>query len=535
MNREIRARIGTARLLLATLDGAGHLAASKTQSTALLACIRLHHNELSVEELASLQIMAADVPWAENHKDVVLQALSPAEEGSKQGRHAMQNYQAIIDYFTAEEWNVMMDPKASSLVKQDVVLSRACKLGLRAPAEQTLKWFASFLLVLTEPAEALTAMSSTTKHNFMKFLKGAFKTWTRRTSEPVVFITLLPAAPRSLQEAQPQLYDAAYKCGGCPTSCKIDVKLITSVDVSFRCRESATAVNISSQPPASFEMQGIAKFAGVMMQSILGMQQNQQQMMMFMNGTGSSSNGRGKPLQSLEALAEDASLGGCQLRLASAPRALQDFQGQAAHSSVLALSTGRELLHTADPSSERKSMSEAPAAPPAQMPLLAVLASESSVPPRLESTQPPVAAAQSSCEDPTAVSLLALLETRDAERKDARTKGKAAVKDPAAEVEDARTKGKAEVKDPAAAVKTPVLKRPAAAPKQAVNKKQKLPPSKAEAPSWSVEHSRMQVMCRTGLGGPGSTKAIKFGPGLQHRSQASAVTAAKAWLASYKG
>ena len=112
-----------------------------------------------------------------------------------------------------------------------------------------------------------------------------------------------------------------------------------------------------SLPPASFDVQGMAKFAGVMMDSLLGMQQNQQQMMMIMTGGGSSSSGRGRPLQSLEALAGNVSQENCQLRLSSASakfegRALHDFQGRARHSPLLSLSDGHASLHEAVPSQE---------------------------------------------------------------------------------------------------------------------------------------------------------------------------------------
>ena len=37
-------------------------------------------------------------------------------------------------------------------------------------------------------------------------------------------------------------------------------------------------------------------------------------------------------------------------------------------------------------------------------------------------------------------------------------------------------------------------------------------------------------MCRSGLGGPGSTKAIKYGPGAPFKSEEDALRAARIWL-----
>ena len=40
-------------------------------------------------------------------------------------------------------------------------------------------------------------------------------------------------------------------------------------------------------------------------------------------------------------------------------------------------------------------------------------------------------------------------------------------------------------------------------------------------------------MCRTGLGGPGSTFAIKFGPKEKHKTEQAAKDAADKWLKKY--
>ena len=48
--------------------------------------------------------------------------------------------------------------------------------------------------------------------------------------------------------------------------------------------------------------------------------------------------------------------------------------------------------------------------------------------------------------------------------------------------------------------------------------------------SYAIERSRSQVMCRTGLRGPGQTKAIKYGPGTPHPTEKSAAKEAKKWV-----
>ena len=53
-------------------------------------------------------------------------------------------------------------------------------------------------------------------------------------------------------------------------------------------------------------------------------------------------------------------------------------------------------------------------------------------------------------------------------------------------------------------------------------------------PFVSVERSRSQVLCRTGLRGAGQSWVLKYGRGKEYRDEAAAVKAARAWLAGVK-
>ncbi len=54
-------------------------------------------------------------------------------------------------------------------------------------------------------------------------------------------------------------------------------------------------------------------------------------------------------------------------------------------------------------------------------------------------------------------------------------------------------------------------------------------------PKLCVERSRSQVMCRTGLSGPGSALAMKYGKGKKYLTLQAAVDAAKEWKLNLKG
>ena len=58
--------------------------------------------------------------------------------------------------------------------------------------------------------------------------------------------------------------------------------------------------------------------------------------------------------------------------------------------------------------------------------------------------------------------------------------------------------------------------------------------SMAKAPSWGVERSRKQIMCRSGLGGPGSTEKIVYGKNCKYASERLARAAAIKWVQAMK-
>ena len=58
--------------------------------------------------------------------------------------------------------------------------------------------------------------------------------------------------------------------------------------------------------------------------------------------------------------------------------------------------------------------------------------------------------------------------------------------------------------------------------------------SMAKAPSWGAERSRNQIMCRTGLGGPGSTEKFVYGKNCKFASEGQAKAAAIKWVQAEK-
>lgn len=504
MSREVRARVGTARLLLAGLDGVGHAAASKTQAAALVATIK-QQASLCIEERADISALVAEVRWAAGDVDAIMQALSSDEAAlAAKSRHAMQSYVDLLDYFTAEEWSVLLNSAATMCHKREVLFTRAAKLGLRAPSESTAKWLTSLLLLLCEPKDALQAMASPLKHDVMKSLKSAFKAYIRKLPNPIEFITRLPPTPALLKQSHPAVYESAYCHGEAPVASKVDYKEVSFVDMSFRCREGGmpTQLQPRSLSFSSSSTDQLTRFASGVMESMMQMQQQQHHMMSFITG-GSASVGNKRPL-SLGALTDDDD--GCQLRLLASKRPMLQVNALINRAPSLQLDSG-----TAASTLGTASVAPAVAATSSQ-PLAAATSSQSLAGQLLDSTasvapDPVMPTASVPQQKPaTALSLLTALDAREAEKKVKKTQ-----------------------KDVVAAAPL-LMKRPAAA-----SSNLRAASKKVAAPCYAFERSRNQVMCRTGLGGPGSTFAIKYGKNEKCKTEAAAVAAAKAWLAQYAG
>ena len=102
MAREIRARIGSARLLLQSLaaDESAHSAVSRTQCSALVESVK--RVCLTNEEKASLAEVALGVQWSTNDVQTVAEAFLPT---AKRARRDMQDFANIHEFFLQAEWD----------------------------------------------------------------------------------------------------------------------------------------------------------------------------------------------------------------------------------------------------------------------------------------------------------------------------------------------------------------------------------------------------------------------------------------------
>lgn len=335
----LRARLAAVKVFLRSLDGKeGFSAASQTQSLALSQLIGEKRASMNVEDCASLQALAAAIPWsAEEHRGMVLTALVPEAPGPARARLAMQDYTHVLAYFTADEWSALRS-SANSLAKRDVVLKKLAVLGCRAPSEPTLKLAASLWMCLTHAEADMHVLGPATKADLLKAFKVEWKRHVRRLERPKIPVEVLPADPEDFRHRYPSEWQIAFG-GSAPAPTQVDLHALLAFDASYGCRggpsssDAAPVLNLGHGP------EGFGGEALRAMASVAQSMMTQQTQILHLLGAGGSppvgfGGGACAPLRSFSAIA------GLQAPPMAAPLALQAVPPQPMDSppSKLALS-----------------------------------------------------------------------------------------------------------------------------------------------------------------------------------------------------
>ena len=177
MDREIRARIGTARLLLERLASCPteHASASRTQCTALVDAVPRAKN-IDNTDKATLGELAQHVQWEASDAATVARAFSCNDAASHmatggRSRQPLQYFQNLHICVIESGWAHLVDSKASMTVRLDVIIGRCISLTLRNPSEWTFKHMTAMLCVLCEDREHLHTLSAHHKSEMMAHVK----------------------------------------------------------------------------------------------------------------------------------------------------------------------------------------------------------------------------------------------------------------------------------------------------------------------------------------------------------------------------
>ena len=158
--KDLRARLGATRLVLAKLAGRPSFAqASRTQAKALTSALK--SVGLTDNEKSELLGFAADVGFAdEDFEAISVVLIESSEPAEKKSRKQMQNFESILEYFTAAEWEAMKSMTAIEV--RQCLFNRMARLGGRTPTEDTKQLLACAVLVLTSDLTRPIHMDSKT-------------------------------------------------------------------------------------------------------------------------------------------------------------------------------------------------------------------------------------------------------------------------------------------------------------------------------------------------------------------------------------
>ena len=126
MSRTMRARFGSARLLLAGFAHDPHMHRVYSQAQRGIIVAELRSAALTPVEKQELALLSSEVAWAEGHGEQIHRLLSPM---SRETRSSMQSYESIVEFFTEWEWDLLLSTELSTFAKREQILSRAVKLG----------------------------------------------------------------------------------------------------------------------------------------------------------------------------------------------------------------------------------------------------------------------------------------------------------------------------------------------------------------------------------------------------------------------
>ena len=468
----------------------------------------------------------------------IISALSRAENADLQqnsaGRRKMQKGFAFLNFLSNEEWNHVgsLDGNIDECLEVFVgVLYDRC--GIVNATEPTKKWATSAAIAAAFPDKKWQHITQALKHEYkFKCNEKLVQRYQSGSRMPPEYIIELPKTLGEIEVKYPKTFaKIVSEIGNEPGPWGIDIAVVGMIDRSFNCRGGKATVG-ANQQVAVPDVGGRDMFMQMMQSCMMQMQMNMQNMARGdADIPGLTINGRGKKgLKTLADLCEQNPSGAASSQGMRRARTLnlEDLGGSDAEAEV----ERQAPLQIADaPRQESPSQGDGQPLDLEVSPHVLELASKKRK-------------ARDLCE--------ALIE-RDAERALENKQKKAAEKAEAkaAALAKAAAEAHAEAKpaeakpEAKAASKGGSPAKPKATAKRgdrvkngkgcgAKKKGNGLSPGQSPKifkakPSWSNEHSRSQILCRTGLRGPGQSHNIKYGP-LEGITVPEAIEMAKEWI-----
>ena len=260
----------TGQLLRAVGVVAGTDAVADEQQRALLQ----HIGDLPVlttQQGATVAAAAASMPWAETLTRPVLEAIM-AKVGTSRvvGRRGMQNYTAVLEYFTEAMW-ARLQGTGSDMTKMELMFQHVASLGMRNPSEPTIQILSCMWAAVSLGVEQAETLSMPIKRGLLLQIKTAWNNRKRRLPTPAMWINELPLDPRQFAHQFPGYASQAWR-GDAPVSCKIPQEALQAMKPTFMMRDrgaaarraAATEIALPPPPPSG----GLEQLATVLPQLV---------------------------------------------------------------------------------------------------------------------------------------------------------------------------------------------------------------------------------------------------------------------------
>ena len=227
---------------------------------------------LSLEEATDVAEAVSKIVWHGNDGEAPLAAIISPGTGSVPcaaalGRRQMQDYTHSTQYFTAQQWDLMLSSAAASNLKMSTLVDHVIALGLRCPSEATVQKLATMFFICSEGVNETKTMASAHKLAVVKHLKGLTKAQAK--SNPLEYILVLPADLQVFKVKHLKTYEAVFPSEP-PVLCRLDVGLVLDICSAVPMR-STRKRSLGSGLGGS----GVLQMANGMMQQMQQMQQLQ--------------------------------------------------------------------------------------------------------------------------------------------------------------------------------------------------------------------------------------------------------------------
>ena len=219
-------------------------AVSMLQRCVVLELIQHHVGDFSVAQRNELLELAKQACFRQHDEIMISDALN-----FRCGLlSALQDSVNMPEYFTHEEWDVLLSDDIDMNDKIDIACKRLVKLGICFPNEPSMIRLTSFCLLLHMACEGCLQLSVERKHGALKHITKQLKKSLSLADSDSDLPNNLPEDPDEFRMLWPELWRKAYE-DDCPIPCQLNVDALMTIDETFSRKDLCRSDDAPPPPP----------------------------------------------------------------------------------------------------------------------------------------------------------------------------------------------------------------------------------------------------------------------------------------------